>query len=142
MTEGITKIHGYVARDNTAKRIVISIRGTDSFANTMIDSLSFFITPGKIPRCPTCRVHAGFYLASQSVTKTIAEALTEQFAIYPNYGLLITGHSMGGAVASLLVSPGVKSIETRAYHINNRAKSQMLSRLDSLVLEILHLRHS
>jgi len=33
----------------------------------------------------------------------IEKELDEQFALYPDYGLLITGHSMGGAVATLLV---------------------------------------
>jgi hypothetical protein len=100
----LTEIHGYVARDNTAKRIIISIRGTDSFANIIIDSLSFLTPSGKIPGCPTCRVHAGFNLAWQSVEKNIAKRVAEQLALFPEYQLVITGHSMGGAIASLLVS--------------------------------------
>jgi len=130
-----------MARDDTAKRIVISIRGTDSFSNTIIDSLSFFTPSGKIPGCPTCRVHTGFYLAWQSVEKTIAKAFTEQLVMFPEYQLLITGHSMGGAIASLLVSTMLNFSKSRVYLISNRAKCQMLLHSGNLGLEMLHLRH-
>jgi putative lipase involved disintegration of autophagic bodies len=68
-----------------------------------VDILTFLSPTGLIPGCPSCRVHSGFYFAWQSVESTIEEELEEQFALYPDYGLLVTGHSMGGALATLLV---------------------------------------
>ena len=72
---------------------------------------------------------------------TIAKGVAEQLALFPEYQLVITGHSMGGAIASLLVSNMLKFSKSRVYLINNRAKCRMLLRSDNLVLEILYLRH-
>jgi len=41
-------------------------------------------------------------LAWQSLEKAIALTVAEQLVQHPDYQLLITGHSMGGALATLL----------------------------------------
>lgn len=101
-TNDFTEVHGYIARDDNSKRVIISVRGTEGFSNAVIDMI-LFLSPGKlIAGCPECRIHSGFYLAWQSVEKAIALPVAEQLAQYPDYQLLITGHSMGGALATLL----------------------------------------
>ena len=102
-TTDFTEINGFVARDDANKRLVVSIRGTESFANVVVDALTFLSPTGLIPGCSGCRVHSGFYLAWQAVNNVVKTLLSNQLASYPGYQLVVTGHSLGGAVAALLV---------------------------------------
>ena len=47
-------------------------------------------------------VHEGMYKAARFVHDMVADALDEAAARFPGWPLLITGHSLGGGVASLL----------------------------------------
>ena len=98
-------INGYVARDDSAQQIIVAVRGTHGIYNIIADALAILSGDGVIPDCPDCRVHSGFLLASQAVEPLIQQAVDDQLAMYPGYKFLVTGHSLGGAVASLLVHP-------------------------------------
>jgi len=39
-----------------------------------------------------CQVHRGCYLAWVSVVDTVQALLEQQAALYPDYGIVITGH--------------------------------------------------
>jgi putative lipase involved disintegration of autophagic bodies len=82
---------------------VISIRGTSDWNTALVDVLTYQSPTGVISGCSECRVHAGFLLATQNVESTITASVEKEVEAYPEYQLLITGHSMGGAVAVLLV---------------------------------------
>ena len=47
------------------------------------------------------QVHDGFIDAYNSVADGIISTVSEQVAAYPSYALISTGHSLGGALASL-----------------------------------------
>jgi putative lipase involved disintegration of autophagic bodies len=93
-----------VARDDSAKRIVVSLRGSSDINTVVVDLLTYQSPTGVISGCSECRVHAGFLLAAQSVETTVVGSVEKEIEAYPEYQLLVTGHSMGGAVAVLLVS--------------------------------------
>ena len=79
-TNDFTEVHGYIARDENAKTITVSIRGTEGFENAVIEAI-LFLSPGKlIAGGHQSRVHSGFYLALQSVEKAIAIPVAEQLA--------------------------------------------------------------
>ena len=46
-------------------------------------------------------VHQGFLTAFNSVADNIISTVKSQLASYPSYTLISTGHSLGGALASL-----------------------------------------
>ncbi|VDB94394.1 unnamed protein product [Peniophora sp. CBMAI 1063] len=47
------------------------------------------------------RVHAGFGVAFGSVSDLVLNTMVEQLRQYPSYSVVLTGHSMGGALAAI-----------------------------------------
>jgi predicted lipase len=62
------------------------------------------------PKCSKCEVHKGFYKAEQAVINDVMNAVKVLKSQFPNYSILITGHSLGAAMATLtsldLISAG------------------------------------
>jgi hypothetical protein len=86
---------GYQSDINTA---VVSFRGTEDLTNwiTNIDTIRT-----SYPLCDGCGVHQGFYSAEQQALPQVMEALTAVMAQYPSASVLVTGHSLGAALATL-----------------------------------------
>lgn len=51
--------------------------------------------------CPNCTVHAGFMTSWQNTRCTIVPHVEKALGEYPDYELVLVGHSLGGAVAAL-----------------------------------------
>jgi pimeloyl-ACP methyl ester carboxylesterase len=71
-------------------------------------STSTFFTPGPsnpsppdTPACPNCTVHTGFYTSWLHTRPLILEHLVPLLSTYPTHTLVLVGHSLGGAVATL-----------------------------------------
>ena len=87
-----------MAIDPVNSLIVVALRGTISIVN-YIDDILFLYTSCDL--VVGCKVHLGFWdnwLASKA---TILSAVETATVSYPNYTLIITGHSLGGAVATI-----------------------------------------
>lgn len=48
-----------------------------------------------------CQVHGGFYKASLDARPVVLAAVNKGLKLYPGYKVVATGHSLGGAVATL-----------------------------------------
>ncbi|KAJ6506484.1 alpha/beta-hydrolase [Mycena vulgaris] len=102
-SEALTDTQGFIARDDTRKEIVVSMRGSSSFQDALIDVsiiLIPFLSPG-VDAPLGSAAHAGFLIAYNSVASTVLAAITAQLAAHPGYALVSTGHSLGGALSSL-----------------------------------------
>ncbi|KAK9332589.1 Alpha/Beta hydrolase protein [Lipomyces starkeyi] len=103
-----TSCTGYIAVDHRLdhKRILLVFRGTNSLTNwfTNLDTIQErypSVSSESVSGCSRCMVHRGFlrsYLETRAYTGPILEELK---AKYPDYSLLVTGHSLGGAIAIL-----------------------------------------
>lgn len=51
--------------------------------------------------CKGCTIHEGFYLDYLSVSGKITSAVKNLLAKYPDAKLIITGSSLGGALATI-----------------------------------------
>ncbi|MFW9993125.1 MAG: lipase family protein [Candidatus Odinarchaeota archaeon] len=92
----------YIARDEKKKRIVIAFRGTSSVQDLLTDIIILqTIYPPTRRLFFKPRVHAGFLEAYKSVKKEIHAHLNTLFSEQGSSRLFVTGHSLGGALATI-----------------------------------------
>jgi hypothetical protein len=86
----------YVAVDESSHSLVLVIRGTISFADT--------ITDVALQGTPFCGgiAHEGIAHSARAIVDFVEAALVAEFARRPGWGLVVTGHSLGGAAALLV----------------------------------------
>ncbi|KAI0425848.1 hypothetical protein F5Y09DRAFT_86683 [Xylaria sp. FL1042] len=100
---GIPLVHT-VALDEESKAVVLTCRGTLGFEDVLADMMCDY--DDLFWRGKTYKVHKGIHASARRllyggdgrVLFTIKAALEE----YPDYGLVLCGHSLGGAVTALL----------------------------------------
>ncbi|KAL9122820.1 MAG: hypothetical protein Q9187_000630 [Circinaria calcarea] len=94
----ITDDTGFLAIDNINRIIVLSFRGTSSRVNKLTD-LKFIRTP--TGWCKKCSVHLGFWEAWMEAKNMIMAKVKAAVTVHPDFRLVITGHSLGAAIATL-----------------------------------------
>eukprot|EP00602_Paraphysomonas_sp_CaronLab_P007912 CAMPEP_0185035640 /NCGR_PEP_ID=MMETSP1103-20130426/27388_1 /TAXON_ID=36769 /ORGANISM="Paraphysomonas bandaiensis, Strain Caron Lab Isolate" /LENGTH=238 /DNA_ID=CAMNT_0027572823 /DNA_START=198 /DNA_END=914 /DNA_ORIENTATION=+ len=90
--------HGYVGYYPTQGAIFVSFRGTESPANAL-DDLDVLLVD--YPYCMNCSVHEGWYNAEQRIIGPLVDYLKQLRDTYPDYEVILTGHSLGAALATL-----------------------------------------
>ncbi|KAI0267107.1 Alpha/Beta hydrolase protein [Gloeopeniophorella convolvens] len=104
-TNLITHAHGFVARDDARRELVLVFRGSHELLDVLTDG-NFALAPLTAVGAPAdtgARVHAGFQIAYDSVARAALRALVRELAEArcAGYALALAGHSMGGALAAL-----------------------------------------
>lgn len=89
---------GFVAVDHTNKLIVVSFRGSSTL-DTWRTNLDFDTTSTDI--CPGCTAHHGFWDSWLDARDRVMPAVKQASSDFPTYSITTTGHSLGGAIASL-----------------------------------------
>ncbi|KPM39294.1 hypothetical protein AK830_g7273 [Neonectria ditissima] len=100
---GVPLVH-YISLDHEARTVVLACRGTLGFEDVLADLLCDYDV--LTWRGRAYKVHKGVHASARRllyggdgrVLVTIREALLE----FPDYGLVLCGHSLGGAVTALL----------------------------------------
>lgn len=90
-------MRGFLSVSTTREEIVLAFRGSSSIRNFIADLNFAYVDFG----CSGCSAHAGFATAWREPRSDILTALKATTAQYPSYKLVVTGHSLGGAVATL-----------------------------------------
>ncbi|KAI4157306.1 MAG: hypothetical protein LQ342_008395 [Letrouitia transgressa] len=106
-----TDVTGFLAIDTTKSLIILSFRGSHSLPNWRTNIRFIPVNTPNI--CPTCSVSRGFYESWTEARTSVLDALKRTQASYPSYKLVVTGHSLGGAVASIAAAE-IRNLGTNA----------------------------
>ncbi|KAG6001726.1 hypothetical protein E4U54_001008 [Claviceps lovelessii] len=88
----------YVSFDLVRKEIVLAIRGSDSLRNFVTDMFFFW---HDCHFTHDCKVHAGFSKSWREIRDQAVGAINSARSQYPEFRVIATGHSLGGAGAVL-----------------------------------------
>ena len=91
---------GFVAVSQTEKVIAVAFRGTQNIKQLVTQILRVLTEP-KQSFQPGGEVQAYFLDAFQIVWNDLQSFVYEEIKKYPNYKVWVTGHSLGGSLASL-----------------------------------------
>ncbi|SCU89576.1 LAFA_0E19240g1_1 [Lachancea sp. 'fantastica'] len=106
---------GFLAVDHEKHVVVLSFRGSSTNQDWLSDfavyptpyepvSKEFYkewVESGRVSDCTGCLVHRGFNVFLKTLSSQFFERIEAIFDTYPDYSLVVTGHSLGAAVASL-----------------------------------------
>ncbi|CUG86636.1 lipase 3, putative [Bodo saltans] len=92
--------HGqcFTGYDPSRNQIVVSFRGSADFANWIAD-FDFFMMPYPDAECVGCQVHTGFFQVYQELAAAVLRDVSELLIAHPSAEVLVTGHSLGAAIA-------------------------------------------
>ncbi|KAI8090274.1 lipase [Gilbertella persicaria] len=94
----ISDTNGFILRSDAEKTIYLVFRGTNSIRSAIADLKFDFVN---YPNVKGAKVHRGFLQSYNEVVAAYFPVIQDQLTAFPNYKIIVTGHSLGGAQALL-----------------------------------------
>eukprot|EP01125_Pyxidicula_operculata_P020779 TRINITY_DN777_c0_g1_i1.p1 TRINITY_DN777_c0_g1~~TRINITY_DN777_c0_g1_i1.p1 ORF type:complete len:411 (+),score=75.28 TRINITY_DN777_c0_g1_i1:371-1603(+) len=92
----------YIILDHRLKSIVLAIRGTFHIDDVLTDLIASYVDFVDDDKGVKGEAHDGIAQAAQTVVSILEESLKKQLEKYPDYGIMVVGHSLGAGTAALL----------------------------------------
>lgn len=100
---GVTMVH-FVSLDHDSKAVVLTCRGTLGFEDVLTDMTCDY--DEMIYRGKAYEVHKGIHASARRLLDggggRVMSAISDALEKFPDYGLVMCGHSLGAAVSTLL----------------------------------------
>jgi len=93
-----TDTQGYIGYRPSDSAIYVVYRGSTSISD-WVNNLDVITTD--YSKCSGCTVHKGFYKAEQGIIAKITAEVQRLKSKFPSYTVVVTGHSLGAALATL-----------------------------------------
>lgn len=97
----LTSIEGFVGIDHVRHEVVLSFRGSASILNFIADLDVHLDDCDEDLGYPGCKVHGGFLNAWQDAEPFAMTFINAALAEYPAFRLVLAGHSLGAAAATV-----------------------------------------
>ncbi|MCJ1295019.1 hypothetical protein MMC34_006580 [Xylographa carneopallida] len=94
----LTDDTGFIAVDEKNKMIILAFRGSDSWSNWAVNLEIIRVATGW---CDDCDVHDGYWRSWHEIKDKIIPLLDKAVQKHLNYRVVITGHSLGAAIATI-----------------------------------------
>lgn len=91
---------GYIGYTPEQATIYVVFRGSESISNWISDLDMVLITYDE-NGCSDCKIHQGFYDAEKKFIADVLTQVKDLKAQFPSYSVMVTGHSLGAALATL-----------------------------------------
>lgn len=82
----------------------MSFAGSGSTIRNWLANFSFVQIAYTIAGCTACTVHSGFAKGWEERRTVILKAVADALSAHPSYKVVVSGHSIGGAVGTLAVA--------------------------------------
>jgi len=111
-----TDLQGFIGVLSSVKSIYVVLRGSSSRRNWLEDFEARKVPYDSFPEC-NCSVHHGFYNSALGIANQTIESIIKIKKEYPNYKVIMSGHSYGASVSVLLgMELERNSIQTQIYN--------------------------
>jgi len=102
----------YVGYNKDYQQILAVFRGSTDIVN-WINNMDAVLVD--YPYCTGCQVHEGFYDTWKSVKVGVMNEVYRLHKLYPSYSIVVSGHSLGAAVATLAGVDIYKNVSSTVY---------------------------
>ncbi|KXN70746.1 alpha/beta-hydrolase [Conidiobolus coronatus NRRL 28638] len=92
---------GFIITNKPQKTIILSYKGSKNTVNWIMNLKSTYTNLTLDKPFENAKIHSGFHEMADSLYNQTKESLQRSIAQYPDYKIIATGHSMGGALAVL-----------------------------------------